>query len=208
MSQEPLDESPSSIMGSFPMTNPKKGPNHRTPTYQIWITSHKIPKLMRYKLAYIIIWPNKMNRRSISSVKHVNPMFLQTMLHKVWIVLAVVTYIKMILGDQIRICIIRVPIRVGMIGDMDQNWNLIKVPMHQLYLILNCKEIIFYKINHRCNEPQLHKSQTQSKLHVLPISNKVMVHKILKLRLQICIKLINKSNLMYKVQFLLWFTCH
>jgi hypothetical protein len=195
-------------MGSFPMTNPKKRPNHHTPTCQIKITSHKIPRLMGFKLACITIWPNKMSRRSISSVNHVHLMFLQTMLHKVWIVLMVVIYIKMILGYQIRIYIIRVPIKVKMIGNVDQNWNLIKVPMHQLYLILNCKGIIFYKINHRYNEPQLHRSQTQSELHVLPFSNKVIVHKILKLRLQICNELINKSNLVYKVQFLLWFSYH
>jgi len=149
----PLVCSQSITHGSFPMTNLEKGPNHHTPTCQITITSHKMPRLMGFKLAYIIFWPNKMTRKSISFVNHVNPIFLQTMLHKVWIVLMIITYIKVILGYQIQICIIQVLIRVRMISNVDQNLNLIKVPMHRLYLILNCKGIIFYKINHRYNKP-------------------------------------------------------
>jgi hypothetical protein len=124
------------------------------------ITSHKIPRLTGFKLACIIVWLNKMTRKSISSINHVNSMFLQTMLHKIWIVFTVVTYIKVILGYQIRICMIWVPIKVKTIGNVDQNWNLIKVLMHQLHLILNCKGIIFCKVNHKYNKPQLHRSQT------------------------------------------------
>ncbi len=77
--------------------------------------------------------------------------------------------------------------------------------MYGLYFILNCKRIVLYKVNHWYNKSKLDRFQTQFKLHVLPTSNKVMTHKILKLRLQVCNKFINRNNFVYKVEFI-WLT--
>jgi hypothetical protein len=43
-------------------------------------------------------------------------------------------------------------------------------------------------------------------MYVMPINNKVMMHKILKLRFQVCNKLINRNNFVYKFEFFLQFT--
>ncbi len=102
-------------------------------------------------------------------------------------------------------CIIHVKIGVRMIGNVDQNWDLIGMLVHGLYFILNCKRIFLYKVNHRYNISKLEKFQRQFKLHVLPINNKVMTHKKLKLELQVCNKFINRSYFVYKVEFI-WLT--
>jgi hypothetical protein len=106
---------------------------------------------------------------------------------------------------QTKICIIQVKIGVRMMGNVDQSWDLIGMLVHGLYFILNWKRIVLCKVNHQYNKSKLDRLQTQFKLHVLPINNKIMTHKILKLGLQVCNKIINRNNFVYKVEFI-WLT--
>jgi hypothetical protein len=189
----------------FPCPIPQKWPNHYTPIYQIRIKSHKIARLLRFKLACVTIWQNKTSRRGISFFNHVSPMLLQAILHKLWIMFVVITYVNVILSYEKIICIMQVKIRVRMIGNVDQNRDFIRMPVHGLYFILNCKIMFLCKVSHWYNISELNKLQKKFKLHVLPISNKVMTHKILKLGLQVCNKFINRNNFVYKVEFI-WLT--
>jgi len=160
LTQKSFDDSPSSIMSSFPISNSKKLPNHYSTTCQIKITYHKIWRLMWFELACATIWPNKVSRRGISFFNDVSPMLSQAKLHKIWIMFVVIIYVKVVFSYKKGICIIQAKIGVRMIGNVDQNWNLVRMPVHGLYFILNCKRIVLCKVNHWHNRSKLDKLQT------------------------------------------------
>ncbi len=155
-------------MGAFSMAIPKKRPHHFTPIGQTGVHVHKVPRLCTLKLCYTTIWPHKMPFQCIPLFKNVLPMKFEAMLRKLWIMFVIVKNIKMIFNKDPCLFIIGIILRVMTKTNVYQYANLVKVPMHILYLIINFKRIFFGKV-HNWHETLVWKSfQVILELFVFP----------------------------------------
>jgi hypothetical protein len=71
----------------------------------------------------------------------------EAVLNKFGIMLAIIKDIKMILCQNLGILIIDIKIKVRLICNMNQNNNLVGMPMHVLHFILHLEIVIFNKIH-------------------------------------------------------------
>jgi hypothetical protein len=161
------------------MSITKKIPHHLTPTCHVRISWNKIPWFWRLELANTTIKPNIMPNGCNPFVWNVPLVQLKAMLNKFRLMLAVIGDIKMILCQNLGILIINIKFKVRLICNMNQNTNLVGMPVHALQFILHLETVIFNKIhcrNYGIFWKQLH---TSLKMFLLPPSNKIMFHKML-----------------------------
>lgn len=183
---ESFDDYTCSIMGAFSMATLEKRPHHFAPIGHTKVFAHKIPRICTLNYATHPSNHTKVSFQCILLFHHVLPMKLEAMLHKFWVMLAIVRNIKMILSKGPCLLIIGIILRVMTKTNEYQYANLVRVPMvHTLYLIMDLKGIIIGKVHNWHNTLIWKSFQASLELFVFPTHHKVMFHKMLELWFQI-----------------------